>query len=332
MVSLLPYNTFGIDVAAQQVIEIKTTDDLLQVIKKDPDSPKLILGGGSNMLFRRDIDETVLINRIMGKELISKTNDSVTIAVGGGENWHELVLWSLQQGWYGLENLSLIPGTVGAAPIQNIGAYGVELKDYFAGLEAIDLTTGVSIFFDKSAMQFGYRDSLFKREWKGKALISKVYFKLSLTPNINISYGVIPKVLEAAGVDHPSPVDVSNAVVFIRKSKLPDPAVLGNAGSFFKNPELDAVYVEEKLLPQFPKMPQYPSEPGKIKVPAGWLIDQCGWKGQKLGSAGCYEKQALVLVNHGGASGSDVWKLAEAIQASVFSKFGVSLEPEVNLY
>jgi UDP-N-acetylmuramate dehydrogenase len=284
------------------------------------------------MLFRRDVGETVLLNRILGKELISKTNESVTIAVGGGENWHELVLWSLHQGWYGLENLSLIPGTVGAAPIQNIGAYGVELKDYFAGLEAIDLTTGAFIFFDNSAMQFGYRDSVFKREWKGKALISKVYFKLSLVPKINISYGVIPKVLEAAGVEHPSPTDVSNAVVFIRKSKLPDPAVLGNAGSFFKNPELNADFVEEKLLPQFPKMPQYPSVPGKIKIPAGWLIDQCGWKGKKLGSAGCYEKQALVLVNHGGASGSDIWKLAEAIQASVYEKFGIKLEPEVNLY
>ena len=329
MTSLQAYNTFGVNAFAEALIEIDSEEKLLEVIHSRAARPFFILGGGSNVLFRQDLQATVLLNRIKGMVLVEEDDETATIAVGGGENWHELVRWTLENNWGGLENLSLIPGTVGAAPIQNIGAYGVELKDSFMGLEAIELSTGEEQVFSAEDCQFGYRDSYFKREGKGKYFITRVYLSLSKQTQVNTSYGAIQEVLQAAGIVQPSIQDVSKAVIQIRSSKLPDPAVIGNCGSFFKNPEL-ALSDFENLQAQYPHMPHYPAI-DKVKVPAGWLIEQCGWKGQKRGNVGCYEKQALVLVNLGGATGGEVWNLAQEIKTSVKEKFGVELEVEVNV-
>ena len=329
MTSLQVYNTFGVNAFAETLIEIDSQEKLQEVIHSKPVRPFFILGGGSNVLFRQDLKATVLLNRIKGMVLVEEDDETATIAVGGGENWHELVRWTLENNWGGLENLSLIPGTVGAAPIQNIGAYGVELKDSFMGLEAIELSTGEEQVFSAEDCQFGYRDSYFKRGGKGKYFITRVYLSLSKQTQVNTSYGAIQEVLQAAKIVQPTIQDVSKAVIQIRSSKLPDPAVIGNCGSFFKNPEL-ALSDFENLYAQYPQMPHYPAI-DKVKVPAGWLIEQCGWKGQKRGNVGCYEKQALVLVNLGGATGTEVWNLAQEIKASVKMKFGVDLEVEVNV-
>lgn len=329
MTSLQAYNTFGVNAFAEALIEIDSEEKLQEVIYSKPAQSFFILGGGSNVLFRQDLKDTVLLNRIKGMVLVEEDDETATIAVGGGENWHELVRWTLENNWGGLENLSLIPGTVGAAPIQNIGAYGVELKDSFMGLEAIELSTGEEQVFSAEDCQFGYRDSYFKRDGKGKYFITRVYLSLSKQTQVNTSYGAIQEVLQAAKIDQPTIHDVSKAVIQIRSSKLPDPALIGNCGSFFKNPELEQSEFEN-LYAQYPQMPHYPSI-GKVKVPAGWLIEQCGWKGQKRGNVACYEKQALVLVNLGGATGKEVWDLAQEIKASVKMKFGVDLEVEVNV-
>lgn len=329
MISLQAYNTFGVNAFAEALIEIDSEEKLQEVIHSKPARPFFILGGGSNVLFRQDLNATVLLNRIQGMVLVEEDDETATIAVGGGENWHELVLWTLENNWGGLENLSLIPGTVGAAPIQNIGAYGVELKDSFMGLEAIELSTGEEQVFSAEDCQFGYRDSYFKREGKGKYFITRVYLSLSKQTQVNTSYGAIQEVLQAADIVQPSIQDVSKAVIQIRSSKLPDPAVIGNCGSFFKNPELKLADFE-RLQAEYPQMPHYPAI-NKVKVPAGWLIEQCGWKGQKRGNVGCYEKQALVLVNLGGATGGEVWNLAQEIKTSVKEKFGVELDIEVNV-
>jgi len=330
MTSLKTYNTFGIDAHATDLLLIESSEQLQEVLKKQTAENFFILGGGSNVLFRQDLPRTVLLNRIQGKQVVEEDANEVTIAVGGGENWHDLVLWTLENNWGGLENLSLIPGTVGAAPIQNIGAYGVELKDVFVGLEAIELVTGEEQVFSAEDCAFGYRDSYFKRAGKGKYFITQVYLTLNKQPKVNISYGAIQDVLQAEGIQNPSIQDVSRAVIHIRSSKLPDPAKIGNGGSFFKNPELEAS-VFAQLQTNFPSIPHYAAPAGNVKVPAGWLIEQCGWKGQRRGNAGCYEKQALVLVNLGGASGAEIWALAEEIMASVKAKFSVVLEVEVNV-
>lgn len=329
MISLQAYNTFGVNAFAEALIEIDSEEKLQEVIHSKPARPFFILGGGSNVLFRQDLHATVLLNCIKGMVLVEEDEETATIAVGGGENWHELVRWTLENNWGGLENLSLIPGTVGAAPIQNIGAYGVELKDSFMGLEAIELSTGEEQVFSAEDCQFGYRDSYFKREGKGKYFITRVYLSLSKQTQVNTSYGAIQEVLQAADIVQPSIQDVSKAVIQIRSSKLPDPAVIGNCGSFFKNPELELADFE-RLQAEYPQMPHYPAI-NKVKVPAGWLIEQCGWKGQKRGNVGCYEKQALVLVNLGGATGGEVWNLAQEIKTSVKEKFGVELDVEVNV-
>lgn len=330
MTSLKTYNTFGIDAHAAALLTIESSEQLQELLKKRPAEDFFILGGGSNVLFRQNLSQTVLLNRIQGKQVVEEDANEVTIAVGGGENWHELVLWTLENNWGGLENLSLIPGTVGAAPIQNIGAYGVELKDVFVGLEAIELSTGEEQVFSAEDCAFGYRDSYFKRAGKGKYFITQVYLTLNKQPKVNISYGAIQDVLQAEGIQNPSIQEVSRAVIHIRSSKLPDPAKIGNGGSFFKNPELEASAFAQ-LQANYPQIPHYAAPAGKVKVPAGWLIEQCGWKGQRRGNAGCYEKQALVLVNLGGASGAEIWALAEEIMASVKAKFGVELEVEVNV-
>lgn len=329
-ISLKPHNTFGIHAKASSFVQVYSTEELKTVLKEN-NAPIFLLGGGSNLLLRKDVEGLIIKNQIFGKRIIEEKEDKVLVEIGGGENWHEFVLWTLENGWSGVENLSLIPGTVGASPIQNIGAYGVELKDVFESLQAIDLQILESHNFSKEDCQFGYRDSIFKRDLKGKIFITKVNFWLSKKPNINIAYGAIRDVLNQKNITNPTPKDVSNAVIEIRQSKLPDPAKLGNSGSFFKNPEIDN---EQFLAVQkrFPNIVFYPLENGQIKVPAGWLIEQAGWKGKRIGDCGSHAKQALVLVNYGDATGAEIWDLAMKIQASVLKKFGIKITPEVNIW
>lgn len=329
--SLLPYNTFGIDVSTQSFIEVTTIRDLQEVLIQNR-QPIMIFGGGSNMLLTKDLEVLVIKNSITGIHLVEEEESSVTLAVGGGENWHELVLWTLEQELGGIENLSLIPGTVGAAPIQNIGAYGVELKDVFVKLEAVELATGDLHTFTKTGCKFAYRDSVFKRHLKGKFCITQVYLKLQKAPHtLSLNYGAIRQELAQQAIENPTIKDVSNAVIAIRSSKLPDPAVLGNSGSFFKNPEISREQFEG-LAKEFPHIVSYDLPSGQVKIPAGWLIEQAGWKGKRVGNTGAHAKQALVLVNYGGATGAEVWQLAMDIQASVKEKFGIKLSPEVNVF
>ncbi len=330
--SLLPYNTFGIDVRAAHFTEVRTERELLDVLKRKT-RPVLILGGGSNILFTHDVDGLVVKNAIRGIKIVRNFKHKVWVEAGGGEVWHDFVLWAVQNGLGGVENLSLIPGTVGAAPVQNIGAYGVELKDLFVHLRAVEIETGKTRYFSRPDCRFGYRDSFFKREGKGKYCITSVVLSLTRSKHrFNISYGDIRKTLETNGITHPTIADVSRAVIHIRSSKLPDPARIGNCGSFFKNPETPRS-VLERVRGKYPNVPFFnlPGDPGRVKIPAGWLIEQCGWKGKRVGNTGCYERQALVLVNYGGATGEEVKNLAYAIIASVEKEFGIRLEPEVNI-
>ena len=327
---LLPYNTFGLHATAKMFAEVLTVNDLLEALRLGI-RPVFVLGGGSNVLFTRDPEGLVLKNSIRGIEVVRLFKNKVWVKIGGGEVWHDFVLWAVQNGYGGVENLSLIPGTVGAAPVQNIGAYGVELKDVFVGLEAVELATGKVRRFNHADCRFGYRDSFFKKEGKGKYCITSVTLSLTRTNHrINISYGDIRKTLEANGVSQPTIADVSRAVVQIRSSKLPDPAKIGNCGSFFKNPETERA-VLERIRAAYPQVPHFDLPDGRVKIPAGWLIEQCGWKGKRVGNTGCYERQALVLVNHGGATGEEVKNLAFAIIDSVETAFEVRLEPEVNI-
>ncbi|MCF8246224.1 MAG: UDP-N-acetylmuramate dehydrogenase [Saprospiraceae bacterium] len=328
--SLKKLNTFGIEAKAEELVIVRTPMALHQLIQLRR-SPIQVLGGGSNLLFTGDLPGLTIKNEIDGIEIFIENKHDVLVKVGGGVVWHDFVLWAVEQGYGGIENLSLIPGTVGAAPIQNIGAYGVELKDVFQSLEAYDLTTGESHTFSHSDCHFGYRDSVFKRDLKGRFCIANVYFQLQKAPKINTDYGDIQLTLQSLGIENPSIKDVSNAVIHIRQSKLPNPAVIGNAGSFFKNPELEAVDFQ-RFIERFPQAPNYPQPDGRVKVPAGWLIEQAGWKGKRFGDAGCHAKQALVLVNYGGATGEEILALAEKIQASVLEKYGIALTPEVNVW
>jgi len=328
--SLLALNTFGLEAKAEHFATVHSVD-ALQAAIQSPIRPILVLGGGSNLLFTQDVSGLVLKNAIQGIKTIQTVDNTTWVEVGGGVVWHDFVLWAIEQGLGGVENLSLIPGTVGAAPIQNIGAYGVELKDVFAHLNAVDLESGELRSFNNADCQFGYRDSIFKHEAKGKYCISSVVFSLTNAKHqLNISYGDIRQTLDANGVQDPGIADISRAVVQIRSSKLPDPAKIGNCGSFFKNPETERA-VLERLLPQYPQVPHYDLPDGRVKIPAGWLIEQCGWKGKRVGNTGSYEKQALVLVNYGGATGAEVKKLAYDIIDSVEQRFGIRLEPEVNM-
>ncbi len=328
--SLLPYNTFGLDVKAAHFAEISSLDDL-QASLRTGIRPVFLLGGGSNVLFTQDAQGLVLKNNLRGIRVIREFKNKVWVEAGGGELWHNFVLWAVAQDYGGVENMSLIPGTVGAAPIQNIGAYGVELKDVFVRLKAFHLETGKTKTFSRADCRFGYRDSVFKREEKGKWCITSVVFSLSLSPHrLNTSYGDISKTLETNGVVAPNIADISQAVVQIRSSKLPDPSIIGNCGSFFKNPETDRA-VLDRILRTHPQAPHFPLPDGRVKIPAGWLIEQCGWKGKRVGNTGSYERQALVLVNYGGATGAEVKNLANAIIESVEREFGVRLEAEVNM-
>ncbi|MEZ4982558.1 MAG: UDP-N-acetylmuramate dehydrogenase [Saprospiraceae bacterium] len=329
-VSLQPYNTFGLDAQTSYLAEIDSEETFLKTLAL-AEGPLFILGGGSNLLLKNDWKGTVLLNQIKGKSILETSENEVLVKIGGGENWHQFVLWCLENDFGGVENLSLIPGTVGASPIQNIGAYGVELKDVFVKLEAIHLDTGKIETYDLEDCKFGYRDSIFKQELKGKVFISQVYLKLTKKEHsLNTSYGAISQVLESKGIDAPSIRDISNAVIEIRSSKLPDPKELGNSGSFFKNPEIGPEAFES-FHKKFPDAPFYPLENGDFKIPAGWLIEQAGWKGKKVGNTGSHKDQALVLVNYGGASGEEIWNLALAIQQSVVNQFGIEIFPEVNV-
>ncbi len=329
-VSLKPYNTFGIEARAAWFAEADSVETLRALLTQAV-PPVLILGGGSNVLFTRDWPGTVIRNAIRGIEVVRRFPNRLWVRAGGGEEWHHLVCWAVQHNLGGIENLSLIPGSVGAAPVQNIGAYGVELQDVFVRLEAVELSTGRLRTFSRGACRFGYRDSIFKREEKGRWCITSV--TLSLTTDhhrLNTSYGEVARTLALMGILRPTPANISEAVMCIRRAKLPDPALIGNCGSFFKNPDISPD-AWERIRQRYPNAPHYPLPSGRIKVPAGWLIEQCGWKGKRVGNVGCYEKQALVLVNCGGATGHEVAALAQAIAASVRDTFGIALEPEVNV-
>ncbi|MEM6963329.1 MAG: UDP-N-acetylmuramate dehydrogenase [Bacteroidota bacterium] len=327
--SLRDYNTFGIEAFATSFVSVRSVEELQAIIRRQP-PPYFILGGGSNLLLTQDLDALVIHNNIFGKKIIRDFQHCVYVEAGAGEHWHEFVLWTLEKNLGGIENLSLIPGKVGASPIQNIGAYGVELKDVFHRLEAVELATGKVRIFRKKDCQFGYRASVFKQQLRGKFCITKVILKLSKSPRLNLSYGAIQQTLREANVKNPTIKDVSDAVIKIRTSKLPDPAELGNAGSFFKNPEISKAHFE-RLRKAFPRIVFYPLENGKIKVPAGWLIEQCGWKGKRVGHTGSHTQQALVLVNYGNATGQAIKNLAQQITESVQQKFQIKLSAEVNV-
>lgn len=331
-VSLKSLNTFGIGVSARYFAEVHSIEEIRGLLgdEKVKDLPRLILGGGSNILFTQDFDGLVIYNKLTGISVLREDKNYAWVQAASGEVWHELVLFCIGKGYGGIENLSLIPGTVGAAPIQNIGAYGVELKDTFQSLEAMNLKDGSIQTFDLSNCDFGYRDSIFKREAKGQYFINSITLKLSKKPVLNTSYGAIKTVLEQLKIDSPDVAAVSRAVCQIRNSKLPDPKVIGNAGSFFKNPEISAELFDA-LREEYPEIPGYTVAGGNVKVPAGWLIEQCGWKGKRAGNTGSHKDQALVLVNYGEAQGNEVRALAMEIKKSVEDKFGISLMPEVNI-
>ncbi len=328
-VSLKPFNTFGLPAVAQQLVRIGSDADVRRVVDHPQlgRAPKFILGGGSNIILTRDMPQLVLKVEVSGRRLVEERPDAVIVEAGAGENWHEFVAWTLAQGWPGLENLALIPGTVGAAPVQNIGAYGLELKDRFESLDAVDLVTGRSVTLGPAICAFGYRDSVFKHELAGRTLITRVRFRLPRPWQPVLGYLDLERKMRESGVAAPSAQQVFDWVCAIRRAKLPDPARLGNAGSFFKNPVVTPEQCRD-IIGRDPEVVHYPLPDGSVKLAAGWLIDACGWKGKAVGGAAVYEKQALVLVNRGGAIGSEVMTLARAIQESVYGRFGIRLEPE----
>jgi len=317
----------GIAAKAASFIEVNTVEDLESL---DLTQQLFILGGGSNILFGGDFDGLVLKMNILGKEIIKEDDNHVWIKFGAGENWHESVLYAVENNWGGIENMSLIPGTIGAAPIQNIGAYGAELKDVFHQVDGIMLDDQQNFSLNINECNFGYRDSIFKNEWKSKTIITHVTLRLTKQHAINASYGAIFEVLKKKNILDPSIKDISEAVIEIRQSKLPDPEVLGNAGSFFKNPTIKNPHFRE-LKMAYPSCPGYPQPDDQTKVPAGWLIEQCGWKGKRVGNTGAHAKQALVLVNYGNATGQEILNLSKQIQDSVYVKFGINIEREVTL-
>ena len=330
--SLKSYNTFGVDVRAEKFAKFRSAQELRSILENPEfrNTPLFILGGGSNILFTNDFNGLVLKNEVMGIEKIDEDENFYYIRAGAGENWHEFVLTCIENNWAGLENLSLIPGNVGASPMQNIGAYGVEVKDRFDHLEAFNLSTLQIETFDAERCEFGYRESVFKRRLKDQYVILNVTFRLFKKPEINTSYGSLKAELAAKGIHQPSIEEVSRAVIKIRQSKLPDPKLIGNAGSFFKNPVVDEETFQN-LMAKFPGMPHYPAPEGGRKIAAGWLIEKAGWKGVTRTNFGVHSKQALVLVNHGGAKGKDIYDLSEEIMNDVKEKFGIELEREVNI-
>ncbi len=330
---LKAFNTFGFKVKAKYFATIHSKGELEELIHSDiyQRERRLILGGGSNMLFKRDYDGLVIKVDLKGITVMSQTEDSLSLKVASGEGWHELVLHCVNNNWGGIENLSLIPGLVGAAPIQNIGAYGTEIKNMITEVEAIDLKTGLTKSFNKEECCFGYRESVFKNTLREKYFISSI--TLSLTKKnhqLNTSYGAIHDTLLSMNIEQPTIKSISDAVIAIRQSKLPDPRVIGNAGSFFKNPSITINHYQ-LLQKSIPTIPSYPSANQEVKVPAGWLIEQCGWKGKKINHVGVHPQQALVLVNYGDGNGEDIFNLAMKISSSVNEKFNIELTPEVNI-
>jgi len=331
-ISLKSFNTFGIDVTAKYFCEITSVDELQELISSEiaRNEKKLVLGGGSNILFTKDFEGLIIKNNIRGIEVLEENDDILLVKSGSGEVWHNLVLWSISKNLGGIENLSLIPGYVGAGPIQNIGAYGVEIKNVFENLEATHIDTGEIRQFNFNDCKFGYRDSVFKNELKSQYIITSVTLRLNKHPLFNTSYGAIETELEKMGIRKLSVKTISDAVIRIRKSKLPDPAVIGNAGSFFKNPEVTKEKFSQ-LQSSYDKIAAYNLQNGNVKLAAGWLIEQCGWKGKVVGNTGSHKDQALVLVNYGNATGEEIFSLATDIQGSVKEKFGVEIEKEVNI-
>jgi UDP-N-acetylmuramate dehydrogenase len=330
-ISLKSYNTFGIDALAKNFIEVTSLPELVKVIKQDKNL--FILGGGSNILLTKSISKTVVHLNFKGIELLNDVSDenSVLVKAQAGENWHEFVLWCIEHDFGGLENLSLIPGNVGTSPMQNIGAYGTEIKDTFHSLEALEIATGKIKTFDKEACNFGYRESVFKNIYKDKFIILNVTFKLSKNIHqLNTSYGAIQEELTKNNITEPSIKDVSDAVITIRESKLPDPKEIGNSGSFFKNPVISKEAFD-LLQQKYPSIPHYIVSDDAIKVPAGWLVEQCGFKGKRFGDAGVHKNQALVLVNYDNATGKEIYDLAQRILQAVYEKFQIQLEIEVNI-
>lgn len=329
-ISLRPFNTFGIDAKAKYFACFKNINELSELITLHPKIKTLVLGGGSNILFTQDFDGLVIKNDVKGIEKIKEEDDVVYVKAGAGENWHQFVLHCIENNWAGVENLSLIPGNVGASPMQNIGAYGIEIKEVFHELKAWHLKEKCNYTFTIKDCEFGYRDSVFKRKYKDQFVITSVTYKLRKHPLFNINYGAIQQELEKMGVADLTIKAVSAAVIAIRSSKLPDPKEIGNAGSFFKNPIIGKEKFQQ-LKQRFEGIVGYENADDTVKLAAGWLIEQCGWKGFRRGDAGCHEKQALVLVNYGHASGTEVYALSEEIRQSVKDKFDVILEREVNI-
>jgi len=328
-VSLKAYNTFGLPAVARTLVRVASDADVRQVVDH-PEfgrAPKFILGGGSNIILTRDMPQLVLKVEVRGMRLVEERADAWIVEAGAGETWHDLVAWTLTQGWPGLENLALIPGTVGAAPVQNIGAYGVELKDRFESLDAVDLVTGRGVTLRESICAFGYRDSEFKRSLANRSVITRVRLRLPRPWRPVIGYLDLERKIAETGITAPSALQIFDWICTIRRAKLPDPAQVGNAGSFFKNPVVTPEQCRD-IIGRDPAVVHYPMPDGSVKLAAGWLIDACGWKGKSVGGAAVYEKQALVLVNRGGAIGSEVMTLARAIQESVYGRFGIRLEPE----
>jgi UDP-N-acetylmuramate dehydrogenase len=330
---LRPFNTFGIDAKARLFTSFSSVVQLQEILQSAQfrSNSRLVLGGGSNILLTKDFDGLVLRNEVEGVSVENEDEEHVFVKTGAGENWHRFVLFCVQNNFAGVENLSLIPGNTGASPMQNIGAYGVEIKDVFHELEAVHIPDGSLHRFTARDCAFGYRESVFKNKLKGQFIITSVVYRLNKKPVFHTSYGAIQQELDAMGVTELSIQAISQAVINIRSSKLPDPKEIGNAGSFFKNPMIAAEKFAS-LKQQYQGIPSFPADEGRVKVPAGWLIEQCGWKGYRNGDAGCYPKQALVLVNYGNASGIEVYQLSEEIIASVLEKFGVQLEREVNIF
>lgn len=329
-VNLKDYNTFGISVFCKEFATFSSIQEIRYALDQSTSTQLLILGGGSNVLFTKDYNGLVLKNELKGIEVIEENDSKVFVQCGAGEQWHGFVLKMIELNYGGIENLSLIPGSVGASPMQNIGAYGVEIKDVFHELEAYHIETGEVHKFDKKDCAFGYRESVFKRKLKDQYIISSVTFKLNKVNKINSSYGAIEAELDNMKISSPTIKDISNAVIAIRSSKLPDPKILGNAGSFFKNPVIDNAILEN-IKSKNPEVPNYPTSNGMTKIAAGWLIEKSGWKGKKIGRCGVHALQALVLVNHGDCTGKEIYDLSSQIIDDVWNNYGIVLEREVNI-
>lgn len=332
---LLEYNTFGIEGKCRRFVEFDTVDELKSVLASltPADNPLMVLGGGSNLLLTRDFPGTVLHSNIVGRPVVERTADEtgdILVTAGSGMIWDDFVAFCVENGIYGAENLSLIPGTVGASAVQNIGAYGVEAKDIIYKVEAVEIATGKTVTFSNSDCRYAYRQSRFKTEWKGMYVVTNVTYRLSSTFMPHLDYGNIKQELERIGIINPTANELRRVIIHIRETKLPDTKVEGNAGSFFMNPVVDKSKYDALAL-EYPGMPHYTVDPHHEKIPAGWMIDRCGWKGKTVGRAGVHDKQALVLVNRGGATGSEIVELCNLIRKDVYEKFGIEINPEVNI-